>query len=194
MSASPEKHETMSPKDLTSIQAADVVDAPPKDGNEDDIVGSFAEIESVSAPDHFDPNYETSKWEIWSYYSYYIGNNGLSLFNFAPTAAQNLLYQQAEVVGGKGNQYLHFAGQNKSINSIILLCNGISFAIQIILFLILGSFADFGTFRPIILIALSIVAYAVGFGWLGVHTPDKWHAAVAFYIIGLILYQLCLTY
>jgi hypothetical protein len=47
------------------------------------------------APDQFDPKWETDKWEIWSYYSYYIGNNGLTLFNFAPTAFQNLLYQAA---------------------------------------------------------------------------------------------------
>lgn len=47
------------------------------------------------APDQFDPKWETDKWEIWSYYAYYIGNNGLTLFNFAPTAFQNLLYQAA---------------------------------------------------------------------------------------------------
>ena len=34
------------------------------------------------APDQFDPRYETSRWEVWAYYSYYVGNNGLSLFNF----------------------------------------------------------------------------------------------------------------
>ncbi len=49
------------------------------------------------APDQFDPDYETTRPEIWSYYSYYIGNNGLTLFNFAPTAFQNLLYQAAVV-------------------------------------------------------------------------------------------------
>jgi hypothetical protein len=24
----------------------------------------------------------------------------------------------------------------------------------------------------------------VGFGWIGVHDPDKWHIAVALYVIG----------
>ncbi|KIV96347.1 hypothetical protein PV10_00228 [Exophiala mesophila] len=36
------------------------------------------------APDQFDPKYETTKWERWSYYCYYVGDNGLPLFNFAP--------------------------------------------------------------------------------------------------------------
>ena len=94
------------------------------------------EEEVPVAPDQFDPKYETSKWEIWAYYAYYIGNNGLTLFNFAPTAFQNLLDQAA---GDAGT--LHFAGRDRTINSIVLLSNGISFAIQVVLFLIIGSYA-----------------------------------------------------
>lgn len=116
------------------------------------------------------------------------------MFNFAPTAAQNLLYQRAQVIGGPKNQSLPFAGSVKTINSIILLANGISFAIQIVVFLVLGSYADFGTFRPNILIVLSIIAWGIGFGWLGIHTEDKWQAGLGLYIVGLIAYQLCLTY
>lgn len=62
------------------------------------------------------------------------------------------------------------------------------------MFLLLGSFADFGTWRPNILIVLSIIAYAIGFGWLGVHTQEKWHIAVGLYIVGLIAYQTTLTF
>ncbi|KAF2718859.1 MFS general substrate transporter [Polychaeton citri CBS 116435] len=156
--------------------------------------GIIIEDDHPVAPDQFNPKYETTKWEIWAYYSYYIGNNGLTLFNFAPTAAQNLVYQQAEKVGGPDNTVLRFLGADRTINSIILLCNGISFAIQIVIFLVLGSFADFGTFRPNILIVLSIIAWGIGFGWLGVHTEDKWQTGLGLYIVGLISYQLCLTY
>lgn len=70
---------------------------------------------------------------------------------------------------------LPFLGRTRTVNSIVLLCNGISFAIQILVFLLLGSFADFGTWRPNILIALSIIAFGIGFGWLGVHTEEDWH-------------------
>lgn len=103
--------------------------------------------------------------------------------------AQNLLSQAS---GDSG--VLYFAGRNRTYNSIILLSNGISFAIQSVLFLLLGSFADFGTFRPNILIALSVIAYAIGFGWLGVYTADKWQIGIGLYIVGLIAYQLTLTY
>ncbi len=96
----------------------------------------FASSEAPVAPDQFYPAYETSKWEISAYYAYYIGNNGLTLFNFAPTAFQNLL---SEAAGDAGT--LRFAGVNRTINSIVLVCNGISFAIQIVIFLVIGSYA-----------------------------------------------------
>ncbi|KAK4966087.1 hypothetical protein LTR66_012045 [Elasticomyces elasticus] len=150
---------------------------------------SLIEEERPIAPDQFDDRFETSKWEIWAYYAYYIGNNGLTLFNFAPTAFQNLLYQAA----GDAS-ILHFAGRDRTINSIVLLANGISFAIQIAVFLVIGSFADFGTWRPNILIVLSIIAYAIGFGWLGVHTEEKWKVGCGLYIVGLIAYQTTLTF
>ncbi|KAL8809967.1 MAG: hypothetical protein Q9223_005065 [Gallowayella weberi] len=141
------------------------------------------------APDQFDPAFETTRREIWAYYAYYIGDNGLTLFNFAPTAFQNLLYQAA----GDGG-VLRFAGRDRTINSIVLLANGISFAIQVLVFLVVGSYADFGSSRPNILIVLSIVAFAIGFGWLGVHTASKWEVAAGLYIVGLIAYQTTLTF
>ncbi|GLI82301.1 hypothetical protein PoHVEF18_010737 [Penicillium ochrochloron] len=145
--------------------------------------------EQPIAPDQFDENYRTTRNEIWAYYAYYIGNNGLSLFNFAPTAFQNLLYQAAPYDG-----IMDFLGRPRSINSIVLLSNGISFAIQVVVFLVIGSFADFGNWRPNILIALSVVAWAIGFGWLGVHDSDKWQVGVGLYIVGLIAYQTTLTF
>jgi MFS-type transporter involved in bile tolerance (Atg22 family) len=168
----------------TSIQAEDA-----KNTNAElDVANTIDDVHPV-APDQFDPAWETTKWEIWSYYCYYIGNNGLTLFNFAPTSFQDLLYEAA----GTGTT-LRFLGMDRTINSIVLLANGISFAIQVILFLIIGSFADYGTWRPWILVFWSVVAWAIGFGWLGVHTSDKWKIATGLYMVGLIAYQMCITF
>ncbi|KAG5999783.1 hypothetical protein E4U21_006332 [Claviceps maximensis] len=131
----------------------------------------------------------TSRWEIWSWYMYYVGANGLALFNFGPTAFQNLLAQAA----GE-SKLLYFAGRERDVNSIVLLCNGISFAIQGALFLIIGSYADFGTGRRWVLLIWSVIAYGIGFGWIGVHDADQWKIGVGLYIVGLISYQLTLTY
>lgn len=37
------------------------------------------------APDQFEPRYETGKYELWSYYSYYIGNNVSSRWSGMPS-------------------------------------------------------------------------------------------------------------
>ncbi|OAP65381.1 hypothetical protein AYL99_01353 [Fonsecaea erecta] len=147
------------------------------------------EEERPVAPDQFDPKYQTSKWEIWAYYCYYIGNNGLTLFNFAPTSFQDLLYEAAG-----DSERLQFLGAYRTINSIVLLTNGISFAIQVVLFLLIGSLADYGKWRPYVLVFWSVVAFALGFGWLGIHTQDKWPAATGIYAVGLISYQMCITF
>lgn len=34
----------------------------------------------------------TTRLELWTYYLYYVGNNGLSGFNFGPSQFQNLLF------------------------------------------------------------------------------------------------------
>ena len=91
-------------------------------------------------------------------------------------------------------EILRFFGQDRTINSIVLLSNGVSFAIQTVLFLLLGAMADYGNKRPYILIFWTIVAFAVGYAWMGVHTSDKWHAGTALYMVGLISYQMCITF
>jgi Vacuole effluxer Atg22 like len=108
---------------------------PAKDDS-DDSHGIQVTDDHPVAPDQFDSKWETSKYEIWAYYAYYAGNNGLSLFNFGPSAFQNLLSQAA---GDSGT--VAFIGRLRDINSVILLSNGISFAIQVVLLLSIGAYA-----------------------------------------------------
>ncbi|KYK58126.1 Autophagy-related protein 22 [Drechmeria coniospora] len=136
------------------------------------------------------PTPATGGWEIRSWYLYYVGSNGLALFNFGPTAMQNLLQQAANAESGS----LAFAGRRRDVNSIVLLANGMSFALQAVLFLVIGAYADFGTCRSNVLLFWSVVAYATGFAWLAVHEPARWRVGVGLYIVGLVAYQMTLTY
>ncbi|KAI1153269.1 MFS general substrate transporter [Nemania diffusa] len=168
-------------------------DAKKLSADEEDIISDpgAAENGGIVAPVLASPDVpETSRWEIWSWYAYYVGANGLALFNFGPTAFQNLLSQAAPADTG----LLRFAGRDRNVNSIVLLTNGVSFAIQAALFIAIGAYADFGSGRRWILVFWSVVAFGVGFAWLGVHVPSRWEAGVALYVVGLICYQLTLTY
>ncbi|CAO1627727.1 unnamed protein product [Parajaminaea phylloscopi] len=142
--------------------------------------------------------WETSRNELWSFYAYYVGNSGLGPYNFAPIALQNLLTLAAASsdcgADGQPECRLAFAGSMRNVNSIVLLLNGISFAIQAFILLTVGSAADFGRGRPWILIVATVISLGVGFGWLGVTHADQWKSAAALYVIGLVGYQVALTF
>ncbi|OCH88576.1 MFS general substrate transporter [Obba rivulosa] len=145
----------------------------------------------------------TTRIELWAFYVYYIGNNGLSGFNFGPSQFQNLLslagYDPSQppftAPCGVGTDcVLPYLGRVRDVNSIVLLTNGISFAVQAVVLLLIGAWADYGTWRPNITIFFTILAVAVSFAWLGVEDPSKWQAGVVLYMLGLITYQCALTF
>ncbi|KAG8706466.1 hypothetical protein FRC09_002395 [Ceratobasidium sp. 395] len=174
----------------------------PTSGPHHDASRDFKHVEDIFDIET-DPKWQTTKKELWSYYLYYVGNNGLAGFNYGPSQFQNLLYlagyDQAQPpysapCEGDAVCVLPFMGKIRDVSSIVLITNGIAFAIQAVLFLIVGAWADYGSWRPNITIAFTIVAVAVSFAWLGVEDPAKWQAGVALYILGLITYQGALTF
>jgi hypothetical protein len=54
--------------------------------------GSQAEITTKPIVEARASRWTTTRFELWTYYLYYIGNNGLSGFNFGPSQFQNLLF------------------------------------------------------------------------------------------------------
>ncbi|KAK0204936.1 autophagy-related protein 22-like protein [Desarmillaria ectypa] len=145
--------------------------------------------------------YTTTRKELWSYYLYYVGNNGLSGFNFGPSQLQNLLslagYDPKDppfVTPCDDSCVLPYLGQVRDIQSIVLLTNGISFAIQAALLIFIGAWADYGRWRPNITIFFTLLSVCVSFAWLGVDDPSKWRAGIALYVLGLITYQCSLTF
>ena len=71
-----------------------------------------------------------------------------------------------------------------TVNSIVLVTNGISFAIQAVLFIIIGAWADYGRWRPNITIMFTLLAVGVSFAWLGVEDASRWKPGIALYILG----------
>jgi len=166
-------------------------------------LGDASEVQSQEALAKSDDNWTTSRWEIWSFYIYYIGNNGLTGYDYGPSQFQNLIYRAgydasqppfAAPCGADSVCVLPFLGKVRNITQVILINNGICFAIQAALFLTIGAWADYGRWRPNILIFFTILAVAVGFGWLGVEEPGKWRSANVLYMLGLIAYQGSLTF
>lgn len=195
----PETRQTPDPDQISLPQVSDGASQLSRTTDGKDLAAAL--LTSSQESTCSDARFVTGRAELWAFYVYYIGNSGLGPFNFAPSQFQNLLSLQATNVGmgmcggdGQPDCRLTFAGQQRTVESIVLLCNGISFAIQAVLFLVIGSFADYGRNRPYILIVSTVVAIAVSFAWLGVTQPEQWQVAIGLYMVGLITYQLCLSY
>ena len=92
----------------------------------------------------------------------------MTRFTFDPTALHNLLFKAAS-----DREILHFAGADRTINSSVLLCEGISFALWRLTQLVVVIFGSFGTCRLKILIVSSVAAGKEAFGSMNVHTPEK---------------------
>ncbi|KAE8260355.1 hypothetical protein A4X13_0g393 [Tilletia indica] len=172
-----------------------------EDVDEEEDVYAAALLSSSADPAAYQDKYITTRTELWAYYVYYIGNQGLGPFNFGPSQLQNLLTLAAEAAGngtcGGSDQVpcrLPWAGSDRTVESLVLLANGIGFAIQVVLFLFIGSLADYGSYRPWILVFFTVCGAASCMAWFGVTDPSQWQAAMGIYIINNITYQGALSF
>ncbi|KAI1621880.1 MFS general substrate transporter [Exophiala viscosa] len=145
----------------------------------------------------------TTKWELLCYYLYYFGNTGIGPWNYAPSQLQNVLYQAGfdpdqspvgKVACGTGRCFLGFAGAPKPITSIVLDISGISFAIQVVVSLAIGAYADYGSWRPLICVVSSVISWGIGFAWLAVKGGAQWQTAIGLYISGYVAFNCSTSY
>ena len=82
----------------------------------------------------------------------------------------------------------------RSVNSVVLIANGLSFAIMTLIFVWLGSAADYGSFGSRLLIVLSVICWIAEYGFMGITKPDQWPTAMALFIISYIAYGATLVF
>ncbi|KZP21589.1 MFS general substrate transporter [Athelia psychrophila] len=140
--------------------------------------------------------------ELWSYYLYYNGDNGVGPNGYSMTLFQSLASQAGfdPTVGpgstctASGQCVLPWGGGTKTVTSVVLVANGVSFAVMTALFTTLGSAADYGTFGRWLLFAVTVICWGAQFGSMALTTPNRWPAAMALYMIGFISYGATLVF
>lgn len=85
-------------------------------------------------------------------YLQYIGGQGVGVGNYGAAIQQSLVNEQFP------SGYLNWGGRRTTVNSYNLDLNGILFAAQLACLLILGPYADYGNWRPILLIGQYILS------------------------------------
>jgi MFS-type transporter involved in bile tolerance (Atg22 family) len=75
-----------------------------------------------------------------------------------------------------------------SVSSVELIANGICFAVMTVMFVGLGSAADYGSFGRWLLLFLTVVCWVFQYGMIAIRKPSQWPAAMVLYIISYIAY------
>ncbi|EKG16177.1 hypothetical protein MPH_06614 [Macrophomina phaseolina MS6] len=138
--------------------------------------------------------------ERWAYYSYFAGANGMGPFVLTNLLFQNLLQQAGfnPLVHPLGSQscevdatapcHVFWANGTKSTASVILISTAITLVGQALLFLSLGSMADYGAWAPWIVRVSTVLCFALQMGLLGVHDASRWEAALGLFIVSNITF------
>ena len=79
--------------------------------------------------------------------------------------------------------HVFWNGGTKEYTSVVLIASGLTFVSQALVFIGIGSLADYGNWNPWVVRAFSVLCWAFEFGFLGVKTADKWRTAMALYIL-----------
>lgn len=76
-----------------------------------------------------------------------------------------------------------FGSGSVNINSLVLICNGVIFALQAVCLVAFGSMCDYGPWRKWILWTATIICWATQFAFLGLKNGAQFQGATALYIL-----------
>lgn len=88
-----------------------------------------------------------SKWEYYTFILFYFQNNGSPIGNTGGSLRMKLISDQFP------DGIINWGGQQMAMNAFLLDTNGILFAVNLFLMLVIGPYADYGTWRPYILMS-----------------------------------------
>ncbi|KAJ3553284.1 hypothetical protein NM688_g3695 [Phlebia brevispora] len=143
--------------------------------------------------------------ELWSYYLYYNGDNGVGPLGYSMTLFQSLATSAGyDPVKGPGSSctaadasgqcVLPWGSGTKAVSSVVLVATGVSFAVMASVFTTIGSAADYGTFGRWLLFAVTVICWGAQFASMSLTTPSRWGVAMALYMIGFISYGATLVF
>ncbi|KAG2141649.1 autophagy-related protein 22-like protein [Suillus cothurnatus] len=194
MSTSPPSENLACAFDVDVKQVVDI-----RSNDSSDLNASQIAISSISKDDPL-----VTRRELWSYYLYSNGGNGVGL-GYTQTLFQGLATTAGyDPVAGPGSSCLADTASGqcvvpwgsgiKSVSSVVLTANGISFAIMTAILTTIGSAADYGTFGRWLLFAITVVCWAAQYACMALTTPNRWVLAMILYIIGFVSYSVTLVF
>ncbi|KAG6330358.1 hypothetical protein ID866_8732 [Astraeus odoratus] len=143
--------------------------------------------------------------ELWCYYLYSNGDCGVGPVGYTQVLFQSLATTAGydPVVGpgssctaqnASGKCVVPWGSGTKSVASVVLAANGISFGIMTIMFTTIGSAGDYGTFGRWLLFVVTVVCWAAQYACMALTSPSHWRLAMVLYIVGFVTYGATLVF
>lgn len=143
--------------------------------------------------------------ELWAYYLYYNGDNGVGPLAYGQTLFQSLAFGAGwDPVKGRGSScsapdasgqcVLPWAGGTKQVSSVVLIANGLSFMFMTLIFTTVGSAADYGNFGRWLLLSVTVVCWGAQFSSVALVGPERWRVAMGLYMVSFITYGATLVF
>ncbi|KAK9764088.1 hypothetical protein K7432_008712 [Basidiobolus ranarum] len=149
----------------------------------------------------------TTRKELWSYYLYYNGDNGFTMFSYMPNVLQYLAYNAGYDSSDPAKMracdlsdssivcMIPFGSAGDvPVSAMVLYVQAIAFASQFVLFLTFGSLADYGRWNKWILLLTTIVGCFCQIIPIAFSSPNQWTAMMATMIFALIAYGASLVF
>ncbi|ORX35484.1 autophagy protein [Kockovaella imperatae] len=179
--------------DVDDVLPADSLSDPPTDSDRladsvrDEKVG-FADLEQKRIIPSAGVRKPSTRAEYWSYACYYTAlfPPGITAYG---GALMQLLVNKAHPSGS-----LSWGGKVIDVNSFILDLQGILFAVQLVLLLLIGPYADYGSWGPWLLIGSETAVYIITFAFTGIYEPSQWNAASGLFVIGNLAVNMSTTF
>ena len=87
-----------------------------------------------------------------------------------------------------------WAGGSRSVSSVVLITNGLTFVFMTVLFVWLGSAADYGAFGRWLLLVLTLICWVFQYGFMSIRDPSQWPTAMGLYIVSYVAYGSTLVF
>ncbi|KAE8348845.1 autophagy-related protein Atg22B2 [Aspergillus coremiiformis] len=144
----------------------------------------------------------TTRKELWSYYLYYNGDNGVGPGSYSQALFQWALTGAGWQPGTESHEpctassacVVPWAGGSRSVSSVVLIANGLCFTFMTVIFVWLGSAADYGSFGRWLLLFLTVVCWALQYGMMAIKHPSQWPAAMGMYVVAYVAYGATLVF
>ncbi|KAI9447661.1 MFS general substrate transporter [Lactarius indigo] len=177
---------------LPVLEATPVSELALPEVRKDESASKSALVAPVSAPSDDEP--VTTRRELWSYYLFQFGNNALGPEGYSLTLFQELATAAGyDPVRGPGSSCLDLEASRKcvlpwgsgtkEVSSVVLVANGLSFAIMTLVFATIGPAADYRTFGRWLLLVSTAICWAAQFASMSLTSPSRWGVAMALYTI-----------